>query len=190
MHEFEDDTQDLVSELEKDLNITEKDWEKIINIVSVLDDGDAENYVEMSFIYYGEPKAQSRARHSRLNDFFYDPSKSLKAWLLEQVMGQMPKNFKPIDTEIEMSLEFYRATPKSFSRHNKILAELKYICPNIKPDADNYTKLVQDALNSTLYTDDAIITVLSAKKYYSCKPRVKIFIRFKTSNYARVISNK
>jgi Holliday junction resolvase RusA-like endonuclease len=78
-----------------------------------------------------------------------------------------------------MECKFYKGMPKSASKKAKVMMELGVIRPTTKPDNDNYLKLVQDALNRVLYTDDAVITKVSAEKYFSCKPRATIKLRFK-----------
>jgi Holliday junction resolvase RusA-like endonuclease len=174
---FPEDVLELASGLIDELNFSPK--ELAVLEAEIAAGQDEHVYQTLELLYLGEPKAQARARHSRLTNHFFDPSQSLKAWLVEQIQTQLPKNFKPLQDSIEMHCVFYKAPPKSTSKKAKVLMELGIVKCSTKPDLDNYVKLVQDALNQVLYMDDSQITVLSAEKYYSCKPRAKITLRFK-----------
>lgn len=46
-----------------------------------------------------------------------------------------------------------------------------------RPDLDNLTKFVQDALNKIYYKDDALICQLTAYKLYSERPRTEITLK-------------
>lgn len=90
---------------------------------------------------------------------------------------QQPLTDKPVS----VTLLFYMPIPKSFSK--KKIAELrqnKMVCPK-KPDIDNLTKAVLDALNGRAYKDDNQIVELFARKEYGEQPRTEIFISFKDS---------
>lgn len=50
------------------------------------------------------------------------------------------------------------------------------IRPTKKPDIDNITKAILDALNKVAYKDDSAIVRFSIEKYYSDSPRVEVTI--------------
>jgi Holliday junction resolvase RusA-like endonuclease len=77
---------------------------------------------------------------------------------------------------IAMLLVIYRSTPKSWSRKKKLEAETMELMPMTKPDASNYLKGVEDALNGILFDDDAQIVLPMPFKAYSSKPRIELFI--------------
>ena len=175
---FSDTSLELASELASELGVTDKDWTKINDAIEEWKRTDDVQVLKMT--YYGEPKSQARPRKSGgPNGFFYDPSKGLKAWLLAQIVSQLPPNFKPLEVGIEVTMRFYRQMPSGGSKKDKILMELGVLRPIGRPDIDNYIKLVQDALNKTLYKDDSNIVTLHAEKFYSCKPRVELEIKFR-----------
>lgn len=174
---MEDISLDLTQQLIEELNISPKEMSKIEERISELED--ESNYTILDLVYYGEPKAQPRARSNSVTGFFYDPGKSLKQWMIEQVLNLLPKNFKPISTSISLKAKFFRTIPKSASRTDKVLMEMGYLRPTVKPDIDNYDKLLLDALKNVLYTDDSLIVDSDTGKYYSTKPRVEIIIKFK-----------
>ena len=167
---------DIFEKYCEDLKLSDKDLESIREEQDHL--SNPNNWQELSFVYYGEPKAQPRARSTAVGNFFYDPGKGLKLWLLEQLKAQLPKDFSPIEKEIFFEACFYKPIPKSVSKKEKVLMESGLRRPVGRPDIDNYVKLVQDALNKVFYTDDSVITCLTAKKFYSSVPRVEISIKY------------
>jgi Holliday junction resolvase RusA-like endonuclease len=167
----------LAQEVMDELGVTDKEYAQIEKAHA--DYFDESTYEKMSFVYYGEPKAQARARAVSNLSHFYDPSKSFKQYINEQVRHQLGNNFKPISKEIYFTARYYRTTPKGESRVNKILAEMGVFRPLKKPDLDNYEKLFYDALHGLLYTDDSVVIKGNHEKFYSCKPRVEVDILFK-----------
>ena len=158
------------------LKLSEKDWDKIRSETnSYLDEN---NWVALNFLYQGEPKPQPRARTGS-SGFFYDPGKGLKLWLVEQLKGQLPKDFTPIESEVNFEVSFYRQMPKTSTKKDKVLMEMGIKKPVGRPDIDNYVKLVQDALNKVFYADDSVISCLKAEKYFSSFPRVEIRITYR-----------
>ena len=51
----------------------------------------------------------------------------------------------------------------------------KNVLPAVKPDIDNYAKLVMDALNGVLWKDDGQICYLVCRKVYSNTPSIEIW---------------
>ena len=79
---------------------------------------------------------------------------------------------KPLKVEIQV----YKKIPKSFSKIKKQRAIACEIRPLVKPDVDNCTKNILDALNGIVYPDDRQIVELSVAKYYSDTDYVKVRI--------------
>ena len=79
---------------------------------------------------------------------------------------------KPLRAEIEVFIKM----PQSFSKIKKQRAIAGEIRPLIKPDVDNCTKNIFDALNGIVYLDDKQIVELSVKKFYSETEFVKVRI--------------
>jgi Holliday junction resolvase RusA-like endonuclease len=166
---------DLINHIISEEKFTAK---QEVSCINEIDEALNKKYTTLDLVYYGEPKAQARHRISQLANHMYDPSMGLKEWLVSQIIHQLPKNFKLVDSEIFMSLKFYRSIPKSTPKNKKILMEAGILLPSKKPDLDNYIKLVQDALNKVLYVDDSQIVLLNSEKFYSSKPRVEITLTF------------
>lgn len=130
-------------------------------------------------VVLGEPKAQPRHRHFQRGNFVttYDPAAKLKESFAGILQAEAPK--EPISVPMSLELTFYMARPKGHYGSGKKCECLKDSAPEHhsgRPDLDNLTKFVQDALNKIYYRDDALICKLVARKLYSERPRTEITI--------------
>lgn len=130
-------------------------------------------------IIYGEPIAQGRPRFTTQGGFAraYDPAKSkdYKEYIRLAAAQQM-RGEKPLDGPLTLSIRVYRSIPKSFSQKKVEAAERGKIRPITKPDLDNYTKGIKDALKSVCWRDDSQIVAYKEPfgKFYSVTPRIEI----------------
>lgn len=69
--------------------------------------------------------------------------------------------------QLVVNIYVYIKAPESFSNKKKKLAEQGYLRPLVKPDWDNISKNICDALNGIAYPDDKAIVDGSVHKYYS-----------------------
>lgn len=112
-----------------------------------------------TFFVPGAPVPQGRARSFRLGDGIghYDDPKS-KAWkkVVAQVASLQKGRFHV--GPVSIMLSFYLAAPKSlkdYAQHTK------------KPDVDNLSKAILDALNGICYDDDSQVVELAVTKEYA-----------------------
>lgn len=137
--------------------------------------------VKLTIPYAPVPKARPRVTKT---GHTYTPEKTRQYERIVQCIFNSKYGYmkQPLtDKPVSVTLLFYMPIPKSFSK--KKIAELrqnKMACPK-KPDIDNLTKAVLDALNGRAYKDDNQIVELFARKEYSEQPRTEIFISFKDS---------
>lgn len=125
----------------------------------------------------GVPAALQRHRSCILNGrvHTYDSQKDLKKKVLECVLMQLPKNFKPFDCPIEMLIDFYLPIPKSKSKKKQRDLECS---PHFrKPDLSNLIKFFEDTFNGVIYKDDSLITYIHSSKINSVEPKTVICIR-------------
>lgn len=105
------------------------------------------------------------------NGFKYTPSdvKSYANWVRLCFQKEYPKHLPSIyqDKQLRMHIEAYFAIPKSFSKKKKEAALNCDIRPTVKPDCDNISKNICDALNGIVFADDKQIVSLEVDKYYS-----------------------
>ena len=119
------------------------------------------------------PTPQKRPRVTRF--VTYDPSVKDKKEFLKSVLNQLPK--EPMTAPLIMRIKFNFKRPKS---HYTSKGELKVSAPKKhtkKPDIDNLLKFVLDALNRTLYMDDAQVVSLAGRKLYADKEGIEIDIK-------------
>lgn len=77
---------------------------------------------------------------------------------------------------IDVSIVFGLPIPKTTTKAKRREIENGKIQHNKKPDIDNLTKAVLDALNGIAYEDDAQIVSIVASKKYAAKPFLEIYI--------------
>lgn len=128
-----------------------------------------------------EPIAKARPRFKLINGkpIAYTPSKtkSYENLIFMEYIKRYTRQAKfPAGTPIGILLEFGLPIPKSTPKKRRALMADGQLMPAKKPDVDNLTKAVLDALNGLAYHDDSQICKLIAIKRYSEKPYVRISI--------------
>lgn len=78
--------------------------------------------------------------------------------------GHLPSMFfeKPLKVHIQAFLEI----PKSYSKTKRVKCLLGEIRPTVKPDTDNISKNIKDALNGIAYPDDKQVVSETIEKFY------------------------
>lgn len=132
----------------------------------------------ISFTIPGKPVAQGRPRAARRGNriMMYDPkpSKDYKEYVAKIAKEYAPE--EPTEAALGVQMKIYREIPKSTTKKDRKLINEGLKRPIVRPDTDNYTKAILDALNGIIYKDDSQIVDLKASKYYSDDPRVEIKI--------------
>ena len=139
---------------------------------------------------FGKAVPQGRPRFARIGNFVrpYDPkeSREYKRTVKDAVVHWLRTNrpdFKPFETSVYVGMIFYRSIPKSFSKKQFADAVAGTLRPATKPDLDNTTKAILDALNGIAWKDDAVITDLHLKKRYTTgMERVELLIKETNEN--------
>lgn len=125
---------------------------------------------EISFYYEIEPVPKARPRLGRNGT--YTPAKTkdfenaIKKITTEELASAFFPEF-PKESPLFFQVEFYLKPPKKNKR----------VMPVVKPDLDNLTKTIMDALNGLAYNDDNQICKIKASKYYSERPHIKVLIQ-------------
>jgi Holliday junction resolvase RusA-like endonuclease len=137
----------------------------------------------IEFFVDGIPAAQGRPRAFKLPTGqirMYDPKKS-RSWKENvAICASIVVGSKlPIEGAIQATLNFYLPWPKS---------DKKKVKPHtVKPDAENLSKAVCDALEGIGYKNDSQITVLKVTKQYGNRPGVSIKL-IQTTNPPQALS--
>lgn len=125
---------------------------------------------ELKFRILGKVKAKQSVKFGR-NGIKYTPTDMVNYanWVKTSFRADCPKHL-PHELDgynLTIRLDVYFKMPKSFSKTKQEKALKGDIRPTVKPDWDNISKNICDALNGLAYTDDKAIVDGSVHKYYS-----------------------
>ena len=137
----------------------------------------------LKFTVPGQPQGKARAR-TVMNRYTgktmsFTPEKTalyenlIKVSYFEQCGRRNVEKGTPISIKIIAGFQIPKST--SLKRERQMLAGL--LRPTKKPDADNISKCILDALNGIAYHDDSQVTDLEVTKIYAKEPGVRVFIR-------------
>jgi Holliday junction resolvase RusA-like endonuclease len=126
-----------------------------------------------------EPKPSQRPRLSGYRIYVPGAYKNT-AFFHKNVMPTLGDLW--IDTPCKAELDIYVKTPTSFSKAQKLLAEMKILRPWAHTgDIDNFEKEVWDACQGNkkrghrgILSDDSLIIESHTNKYYSISPRYEV----------------
>ena len=76
----------------------------------------------------------------------------------------------------KIDLIFYREVPKSASKKVREQMLCDFIKCSIRPDIDNYEKLIMDAMTGVILKDDCLIVDNHSKKLWALRPATLIRI--------------
>lgn len=121
-----------------------------------------------------EPTPKARPQHAVTRDgkkiVAYTPKKTMmaEARIESRIQDALLEKgiWFPEGMPIRMEATFYRLKPKSTSKRVKL--------PVAKPDLDNYTKLLTDALEKFVYYNDNQITTMLIRKRFGSPPRIEL----------------
>lgn len=121
----------------------------------------------------GRPKFRSVGGHARA----YTDAKTLSAetWVKSCAIDQVgiPRWEGPLSVTINISVGMPESKPKKW----KAAALAGEIRPTGKPDFDNTSKMLCDALNGIVWKDDSQITDVLFSKVYSEVPGAELIVR-------------
>lgn len=72
----------------------------------------------------------------------------------------------PLDGPIRLEAVLFYQPPARFSKKHRQCALDGYFFPTVKPDASNWLKLIEDALNGVVFIDDKDVCDVSIRKVY------------------------
>jgi Holliday junction resolvase RusA-like endonuclease len=124
------------------------------------------------FVVYAEPCAMPRYQITRTGGRYLKAPKGMKehpALALKQriALAARQAGMKPIDGSVRLNWIAYFSRPKNMM--GKKFADT-VIWKTTKPDQDNISKLIFDALNGIAYVDDAQVCAGQGQKFYCAKP--------------------
>jgi len=132
----------------------------------------------ISFNIPGEPVAMGRHRTTKTGHT-YMPKKTVNAKSHIAYCVSREIDMEPIKSAVSLNVTFYMPAPQSVIRSaKKQNRDIEKIPVMTKPDIDNMVKTVGDALNGILWADDKQIINITAKKFYSERPRTQLTINW------------
>lgn len=137
----------------------------------------------VSFTINNEPKPSQRPRTSG-NHIYVPGAYKNTAFFHKYVLPTLGDLW--INTPCKTKIDIYVKTPASFTKTQKILAEMKILRPWTRAgDIDNFEKTCLDSLvgnkkrgHNGIMSDDCIVVDMESHKYYSTAPRYEIKISY------------
>ena len=128
----------------------------------------------IEFVVEGLPVAKGRPRVTRNGT--YTPRKTKDYEKLVQYSFRNQYKGQALQGALKIRIDFYMYIPKNTSKKRRKLKNDKEILPTKRPDFDNLTKSITDALNGLAFEDDNQIVEAHIYKYYSDEPRAVVKI--------------
>ena len=126
-----------------------------------------------------KPMAKQSFRTTRSGNKYLDPSvikyrKAIRNMAITQMRNQKAER---IEGAVNMNIVYAFRRPKSLSKkeRNEIDGG-KTVPKTTKPDIDNLTKAILDALNGIVWKDDAQVTQINIQKVWSAKDQIEVEI--------------
>lgn len=130
---------------------------------------------KIKFIVPGQPQEKQRPRWSKTRMYSPIETVNYETYVKEMFVINYP-DFIPLEGPLKMIITAWVMIPKSTSKKKaKFMAE-RIIIPEKKPDHDNITKIVSDALEGLAYKNDSQIATCIFHKWYSHQPKLEIEI--------------
>lgn len=136
--------------------------------------------IDLTFEVLGTPVPQHRPRFSRAGKFVRTYNVKEDNTYREKLYWEAKKAIKrPIERGIALrvDIEVFRALPASLPQSKRDLAALGVLQPATRPDIDNYLKQIFDGLNGIVWEDDGQIVTVTASKWYSDRPGIRVRVR-------------
>ena len=129
------------------------------------------------FEVIGDIKGKARPRVNTYTCQVYTPTKTKDyEELIKQYFILKYPRYVPLESRVSVKIVAYFKIPKNTSKKSTESMLNGEISPTKKPDIDNITKIVLDALNKMAFKDDNQITKIDVEKIYGETEKVYIKI--------------
>lgn len=139
---------------------------------------ESNNLNSITFEIKGEPMGKQRPKFSRVGNFVktYTPKETInyEQWVKACYLSAGGRHYGSQAMKIEVHI--YYKIPKAYSKKKTQQALDGTIVPTVRPDLDNCSKTILDALNNIAYDDDKQVVELNIKKLYAHEPKVVVKI--------------
>lgn len=123
----------------------------------------------------GRPKFSGKSGRPRA----YTDSKTVSAenWVKACAVDAMcARSHSMLTGAVQMNVAVTVGIPASWSKKKQQMATAGLLHPTGKPDADNTTKLICDALNGIVWKDDSQVVRLVMSKRYGEQPGAEVLV--------------
>ena len=135
------------------------------------------------FEVIGDIKGKARPRMNTITGITYTPNNTKDyETLIKQYFKLKYPRAEAFEGEVAVSIKAIFKIPKNTSKKQEEKMLLGKINPTKKPDIDNITKIVLDALNKMAFKDDSQITKLFVEKVYGEEEKIIVKIEEEDSN--------
>ncbi len=129
------------------------------------------------FEVIGDIKGKARPRVNTYTCRAYTPENTKDYELLiKQYFKLKYPRFVPLENRVSVKIIAQFKIPKTVTKKDRVLIEEGKLSPAKKPDIDNITKIVLDALNKMAFKDDNQITKIEVEKIYGEVEKIYISI--------------
>lgn len=131
---------------------------------------------EIKLVIPGEPMGKARPRVTQHGTYTPKPTRDREVYIKQLWMAEGAKTLEYCEQGLEVEIEAYFPVRQSWSKATKAFLAGK---PHTKkPDLDNISKLVLDALNGGPFPDDGCVCAVKASKWWtSGTPRTEVTLR-------------
>jgi Holliday junction resolvase RusA-like endonuclease len=137
-------------------------------------------FVPGSAVGKQRPRVVQRGRFARA----YTPEETVNYEALVRVAAHKAMEGRPLlDVPLDLTIIIQVAVPQSWSNKRKAEALSGLIRPTTKPDWDNVSKAICDAMEGVVYVNDSRVVEARVQKFYDKAPGV--FVALTTAEGAR-----
>ena len=125
----------------------------------------------------GEPVAWARTRLGSRCIPFTPARQRTNAATLRLAAQEAMKSRLPFDCAVRIDLQIEFSIPSSWSRKKQAAAMRGEVRPGKRPDLSNIAKQIEDAFNTVVFRDDALIVEYGLlRKVYSNQPKLVVTV--------------
>lgn len=126
--------------------------------------------MKIEFTIPGKAVAKQSFRYTRDGRKYTDKEvKSYANWVRLCFQGAVPAHLPSVFFEkpLKITIRAVFEVPKSYSKKKREMCLAGLIRPTVKPDTDNISKNIKDALNGIAYPDDKQVVSETIEKFYN-----------------------
>lgn len=133
--------------------------------------------MKYEFEVIGEVVGKERPRVNMYTGSVYTPNKTKDyEFLIQQYFKMKYPNYQTLEGRLSIQIVAYLKIPKSTSKKKTQEMLENKISPTKKPDIDNITKVVLDAMNKFVFKDDNQVSKVSVEKRFGEEEKVWILV--------------